>query len=120
MTGEYRFLRHQGGVTAFARVSIESRPNDVWTTILDALPEGDRAEYAAALEGGIDVAASAHTQRGGAPQIVAVTVLEQVFVDTKADAVRCAAAMAAWKSWDHPEADGLIRFADGEWGITFP
>jgi hypothetical protein len=120
MSGAYRFLQTRDGKTAFALVRLESRPNYVWKTILGPGLEGVQARYGEALRNGIDAAAFAHAQRGGAAQIVEVTALEYTEADTRPDAVKCAAALAAWKSWNHPEADAFVHYVDGEWSVSFP
>ena len=120
MTGEYRFMRTRGGVTAFALVRVESSPNDVWVTVFGPQLEIVQSRYREALRSGIELAAGAHTRRGGVPQLVEVTALEDSVVDTRSDAVKCAAALAAWKSWNHSEVEGTVEFAGGEWNVGFP
>lgn len=119
MTGEHRFLRTRNGITVFARVRLTSRLGEHWTTIVS--PELGRLRdiYEPALRAGIDLAADAHMQRGVQPQVVEVVDLGHSFVDTTLDAVKCAAALAAWKAWGHLESEATIVFADGEWSIMF-
>jgi hypothetical protein len=120
MTGEYRFLKTRGRITGFAVVGVRSRPNETWMTIFGPeLTSYVLAEYGDALRSGIAVAANAHIRRGGVPQMVEVITVLESRVDTRPDAIRSAAALASWKSWNHSEAGGLIVFADEEWTISF-
>jgi hypothetical protein len=60
-----------------------------------------------------------HELRGGEACWVEIVELIEAPVDTRADAVRCAATLATWKALGHSEADADVVFENGEWWIRF-
>lgn len=119
MKAAHRFLRTRAGQTAFAHVSVESEAREVWS--VQWLPNlaGLEAAYGAPVADGISVAARAHELTGGLPQRVVIRELTEVVVDTQLDAVRCAAAVAAWKSWAHEESEAIAEYSPEGWRIAF-
>lgn len=80
---------------------------------------GIRAEYQGDVEAGIDDARTWHLSKGGADASFQVTELGIFPVDTKADAVRCAATAAAWKALGNSEAELSIAWDGDRWVVTF-
>lgn len=119
MIGDYRFLRTRDGVTAFAHVRVKSQRNETWTLVWNEGLAALEGIYGPAVKAGVDLAAREHTKRGGEPQRVEVMSLMETAVDTRPDAVTCAAALAAWKSWDHSESETSVIFDDGRWEVLF-
>jgi hypothetical protein len=119
MATSYRFFRVKNGISSFAIVEVSSRPStkyDVfWCTSALSLKE----IYAPAVEEGIKLAADEHQKRGGQPQIVEIESIVEVLSDTQPDAVRCAAALAAWKSWGYSETEVSVVFDRGVWNVLF-
>jgi hypothetical protein len=116
---EHKFLRTKNGVTSFAAVGVSSRPSDELTIVWSDAASGLRGAYETAAEEGVQLAAREHQRRGGQPQSVEIASIVETPVDTRSDAVRCAAALAAWKSWGHLEAEASVMFEDGAWKVTF-
>jgi hypothetical protein len=63
---------------------------------------------------GIRDAIAWHALEGGVAASFRVLEIEELPVDTKPDAVRCAATMAAWKALGHDETGIAFEF-DGQW-----
>ncbi|MDQ5824660.1 MAG: hypothetical protein M3441_10695 [Chloroflexota bacterium] len=124
MNGEYRFLRTRDGVTSFASVTVELQPSSIYSVTSDNLIYNDSEElyngfYNTALAEGVEIAARAHEQRGGEPQHVEIVKLHATLIDSRADAVRCATALATWKALGHSEDEVNVLFANGEWRVEF-
>lgn len=115
--GTHRFLQTRNGVTAFAQVGIVATPDQrgavLWATELEAL----REVHGAAVDMGIQLAVQAHRGMGGASHRFEVVELMETAVDSRPDAVRCAAALAAWRSLGHDESDASVVFEDGAWKV---
>jgi hypothetical protein len=117
--GDYRFLRSRGGVTSFALVGIQSRPGATWQIHWDGRLAALSNVYGAAVRQGVMAAAHEHEFRGGSPQTVDVVSLIETASDTRPDAVECAAALAAWTTWGHPEAEARVEWLHGRWKVSF-
>jgi hypothetical protein len=119
MKAEYKFLRTRDGTTSFAKIDLVSEPSPAWGVTWSSSIVHAKSTFGDAVERGIRVAASAHEKAGGAPQSVEVVALADTVSDTRTDAVVCAAALAAWSSWGHPESDVIVAYQDGEWRVLF-
>lgn len=119
MIGEYRFLRTLGGITSFAAVSVVSRPAEKMQVLWDPSLSQLQPIFRFAVDQGLKLAFHEHQRRGGSEQAVEVIKLAQAPVDTRPDAVRCAATIAAWKSWGHSENELTISNDRGEWIVVF-
>lgn len=118
MIGQYRFLRTRGGITSFASVTVVSSPDTTLRISWDP-SLSDLHIYGSSVEAGVEAAFREHQMRGGEPQAVHVSALVETTVDTKPDAVKCHAAIAAWKAWGNPESDATIANDEGEWRVGF-
>lgn len=119
MVAIYRFMRTHEGITAFATIEVTSQDSDVWSVTWDDSASHLQSIYGNAVNAGVQLAATAHEQRGGFPQQIMITSLVETLSDTKPDAVMCATALALWKAWGYSELDTVISFADGKWGVRF-
>lgn len=124
MRGEYRFLRHRGGIASVARVTVELHPDSAWSVsweklVSDSPSYPPRVFYRSAAEEGVMLAAREHERRGGEPYQVHIVQVVEWPADTRADAVRCAAALATWGALGHAEAEATIVFLGEEWQVTF-
>ncbi len=122
---KHRFLRWMGGgAVSFAEVAVDLQPSSTWTITWDNLTYND-SEYSytgfynTSIEEGVDIAAREHERRGGEPYLVGIVELIDQPVDTREDAVRCAAALATWKALGHSESEANVVFENGEWRVTF-
>jgi hypothetical protein len=120
MTGDHKFVQTKDGVLGFAVVSLDSHPNERWEVAWhdDDQLEALRRVFGPAVEAGIRLAAAAHDKHGGPPQMVEVLSIGHNPADTRSDAVVCAAAMAAWKSWGHDPNLASVEYEQG-WRISF-
>jgi hypothetical protein len=119
MRGECRFFRTSGGVVAYAHVAVSSEPAPEAKTAWRANLETMKRVWGNDVERGIRLAAAEHQKRGGTPHLVHVDEVIDVPVDTKSDAMACAALIAAWKSWGRSEAELKLELQDGEWVVRF-
>ena len=114
MKATYKFFKYKAGISSFAVVGLEavssSKTGVVW---LPELVEYERT-YSNAVAGGVAAAMKHHMTRGGAPSSFIVTEFTELIVDTKEDAVCCAATVAAWKALGHDESEIVFEF-DGHW-----
>ena len=118
MIAEYQFMKSLGG-TRFARVTVESAPADSWTVIWDDSADPMwRRLFGAAIESGVNQAIAEARGCGCGPFAVRIVQVVSVAVDATEDAMTCAAAMAAWKSWGGNEA-AVQFFHDGNWTVKF-
>lgn len=119
MKAECTFFETSGGVVAYARVVVSSEPAGeakiVWRVQLEAMERVWRSD----VERGIRLAATEHQKRGGTPHLVRVEEVVDVPADTKADAMTCAALIAAWKSWERSDAELEVAQRDGAWIVRF-
>jgi hypothetical protein len=119
MKAEHRFLRTRDGITRFARVTLSSEPAKSLEIHFAPSLGGLLSAYHDALRAGISAAASQHEKLGGQWHRIHLVALAESAVDTSPDAVYCAAAVAAWKSFGRDEGDALVSFADGQWVVSF-
>lgn len=110
----FKFFRHKGGTSAFAAITLEPHAGlDGGVEWMSGVKSFEPL-YGEAVASGVRDALAWHTQEGGDVIAFVVIALEELLVDTKPDAVRCAATMAAWKALGHDESG--IRFVfEGEW-----
>ena len=114
MQSSYKFFKHRNGISAFAEVAISSEPSsDFHVGWADDLVREEQ-DYRNAVREGVAQAARWHTDLGGEHASFTICRLVELRVDTKEDAVLCAAAMAAWKALGHPESEIEFVF-DGTW-----
>ena len=110
----FKFIRHKGGFGAFAEITLEKqaglREGVEWMSAVKSF----EAIYGEAVASGIRDALAWLLLEGGATTAFKVLGLEVLLVDTKPDAVRCAATMAAWKALGHDES-GISFELDREW-----
>ena len=115
MKATYKFFKYKAGISSFAVVGLEtvssSETGVVWST---KLVEYERT-YSDAVAEGVAAAMKHHITRGGAPSSFIVTEFTELIVDTKEDAVCCAATVAAWKALGHDESEIVFEF-DGHKG----
>src|SRR5262245_20965150 len=116
---EYRFMRTRDGITAFAMIVVESNPSEEWKVSFSESLGALKELYGLAIEAGVKLAAEFHDKSGGTPQSVEIVSLTETASDTKSDAVMCAAALAAWKSWGHDENAVRVEYRNG-WSVAFP
>jgi hypothetical protein len=83
------------------------------------LPLRQVERYGAAIREGVLAAAARFEQTGGTRQWVHVDEMVESMVDTTEDAVRCAATLAAWKSFGRDESEAVLSFQDGNWHVSF-
>lgn len=119
MITRHRFLHTYDGVTSFAIVGVALQPSPAWSVQWnDSVPRYN--EFDTAVEEGVRNAAREHERQEGEPHIVQIMELVETLADTRADAVRCAAAIATWKALGHSESDANVLFEGGQWQVTFP
>ena len=119
MKAEFRFLRTHGGVTRFARVAVVSELAEGWTITLSYAPEEPAPIHGDAVREGISRATAEQERLKGPRYRIDVHALAESVVDTSADAVECAATVAAWKSFGRDEAAAVVYFGDGRWRVRF-
>ncbi len=112
---DYRFLETRGGAR-FAKASVVSTPSETWSCVLDA---SVCAVHAPAVRQGLALAIAEQDRRGGQKYAVVVTALLETAADTTSDAVECAVALAAWKSFGAGEEDVSVHFDAGTWRPVF-
>jgi len=79
----------------FARIHLSCQPAGAWTiTFNDSL--GLMSYYGDAMTAGIQLAIDEYRKHADIAYAIHVERLEYTVVDTRPDAVKCAAAMAAW------------------------
>jgi hypothetical protein len=110
----FKFFKHKDGISAFAAIAIE--PVSCVEGTVEWAPAVKSLErtYGEVVSNGIRDAVTWHMQEGGGATAFRILEIEELLVDTKPDAVRCAATMAAWKSLGHAET-GITFHFDGEW-----
>lgn len=110
----FKFFKTKGGVSAFAAITLEPQAGS--DEVVEWMPSVRLFEaiYGKAVASGIRDALAWHSAEGGAPTSFRVLDFTELLVDTKPDAVRCAATMAAWKALGHEESGISFEF-DREW-----
>lgn len=119
MKGESRFFRTRGGLVAYAQVAVFSEPAAASTIEWPAKLETMKRVWGQDVERGIQLAAAAREKRGGGCHRIHVEQVVDIPADTKPDAMTCAAAIAAWKSWGGSEDDLSVTHDDGTWRVQF-
>src|SRR5262245_1386139 len=112
-------MKTRNGITAFAAVELTSQDSDKWAVCWGDAATQLRPVYGSAVDGGIQLARNAHEERGGVPQQITIVSLSETTSDTRADAMRCATAIALWKAWGYSESEVTAAFVDGEWRVRF-
>jgi len=114
MSAFYKFLKHKNGITSFAAIGLELLPLSEhrvsWPSDLMMYEQ----LYADAVAEGINFAMQHHLSLEGKPASFLVSEFQELPVDTKFDAVRCAASVAAWKALGHEEDEVTFEF-NGSW-----
>ena len=133
MKGCYRFLRTRGGKCSFARVWVDVQPGGQILDVRDALPEQVDREagevnrgsaptwVVAALEG--IRATLVHAQQGGILATGGRAILCKLVgsvIDTREDAIRCAAGLALWDALGSPPCAPEAEFDGQCWKLVFP
>lgn len=119
MKASSTFVRLKNGRTSFAVVGVETLP------VADPLA-GWAAElthharfYDEAIQRGVSDALGWHMRSGGAPASFLVIEFIELYVDTKPDAVQCAATTAAWQALGHDAAQLRYEFIGDEWRVSY-
>lgn len=110
----FKFFKTKRGVSAFAAITLEPQAGS--SEVVEWVPSVILFEaiYGEAVTSGIRDALAWHSLEGGTPTAFKVFEFTELLVDTKPDAVRCAATMAAWKALGHEESGISFEF-DEEW-----
>lgn len=129
MSTEYRFFTTVAGISYFARVVVEIDRSSNTVRAIDAIGEVnlDTGETKAALEPGrvqaaiagaqeaLDALIAAKALTGGC--LVRITKIVGSVLDTRADTVMCAAALATWKAVCPHSPPPEPVFACGHWTL---
>jgi len=111
----YKFFKHKNGISSFAALSVElangSPGNVEWADGIVSF----ESIYGDVVKSGIRDALKWHTDSGGAPAAFRVLEFTELVVDTRPDAVRCAATGAAWKELGHDDTEILFEHDTHEW-----
>lgn len=115
MRATSKFFRHKNGLSAFAVVGVETTVASS-SSLITWLPEVaiHEREYRDVVANGIAIAFNAHRAKGGGPVSFQIVEFVELLVDTKDDAVQCAATAAAWMALGHDESEVTYEF-DGRW-----
>lgn len=119
MKAEYRFLRTSGGVTRFAKATVESKPSERWEITHGDDLKGLYPIYEDAIRRGIESAVTEQERRAGEPHRVSLVALLEAASDTSADVVECSVAAATWKSFGYTEDDIRLELAAGLWHVVY-
>gem|GEM_PF-5769743 len=157
MIAEYRFLRTRNGAarppgtaeggeetartnapTWFAHVTIVSAEASAWSSTRSDAVEELEPVYGHAIQRGLALAMAEQKRRNGPSFAITVTRLVETVVDTSADVVECAVAVAArppgtaeggeetarkdgatWKSFGNEGREVSLDFQDGRWMASF-
>jgi hypothetical protein len=114
----FKFFKHKNGISAFAAITIELISGAEDSIEWAPMAQAQKKSYGEAVLNGIRDAVAWHVLRGGVATGFKVLEIEELLVDTKPDAVRCAATMAAWKALGHAETDVAFEF-DNEWKARY-
>lgn len=119
MIAEYRFLRTRAGATRFAHVTVISAEASAWSSTRSDAVQSLEPGYGQAIQSGLALAIAEQKRRNGRSFAITVTRLVETVVDTSADVVECAVAVATWKSFGNEERDVSLDFEGGRWKATF-
>lgn len=118
MKASYHFRMTKNGLTAYAAVELEAVASPfVHVTWSGELKRYAR-KYSKAVEEGTRDAAEWHALLGHSSASFRVVGFTELLVDTRPDAVKCAATAAAWKALGHDE--GCLEFMHNgkEWVVN--
>src|SRR5262245_36658896 len=109
----YKFIRHKHRLSTFAAMSVDV---GAWTHTIAWSDQRQlrRQEWREAVAAGIRRALDEHVGRGLTACGFVVQRVDVLLVDTGPDALRCAAAAAAWMALGHEESELRFEF-DGSW-----
>lgn len=116
---EYRFLQTRNGAVTFAKISVVSSASEAWVVVMGEAVKVAEVAYGQAILDGLKIAMEEQDKRNGPRFSIVVNELVETVADTTADAVECAAAVAAWKSFGGEEDDIVLRFGGGRWQAFF-
>ncbi len=118
VSSQFRLLRTRDGVTHFARVAVEiARAPSGVAVAAGAGLEAPGEWLEAALRG---AGAAAERLAPGGGVLVRVVLVEGTHVDTREDAVECAAALAVWGALRPGEAAPEPDLVGGAWRVPWP
>lgn len=118
METTYKFFRMWRGIASFAQITVDTRPCAAHELTWNATEVLTLHLYRDAIALGVEAAHMRHCELGGETACVTIVDFVDVMVDTKADAVTCAAALATWKALGHDEAAAVVEYRD-EWTVSF-
>ncbi len=116
---DYRFLRTFAGQTRFAKATVVSVASHTWSVELSKQVGELAPLYGSAIASGVERAVAEQNRRKQPPYTVSVLNIVESPADTSADAIECAVAVAAWKSFGGEEQDISIDFEEGRWKVSF-
>ena len=116
---EYRFVRTKNNITGCAGVALAAEPAEEWSVRLFPALGHSIDRYREAIRSGVATAIEAHKRRDdGARYDIEVTSLIESLVDTMADTVEVASAIAARRAFGHAEKDAVASFVAGRWQVS--
>jgi hypothetical protein len=119
LIAEHRFMRTRNGAVRFARVTISSEVAPEWSVSISGALDALQADYGEAIGRGVSLAVAEQTRRAGRSHRIEVLALVETLSDTTIDAVECAAAIAAWKSFGGEAGQATEYFEAGRWSVKF-
>lgn len=135
MLGEFKFLKSKEGRTNFAKVTVRVTKSEEKNCVIANIGEkvdwergevnmtSDPAWVKAALEGASEALHFAErSRRINDHYLVEITRVVGLLVDTKEDAVKCAAALATWQCLFPGNPECQIKFDNDskKWTIQYP
>jgi hypothetical protein len=117
MKGSFKFFKQQNGTSAFAEIAVKSAPSSDFSVRWTNDRANYERNYGGAVWEGIVQALRWHRDLGGGSAEFTILEFIELVVDTKADAIKCASAAAAWKALGHSETELTFNF-DGTWHVT--
>jgi hypothetical protein len=118
MQGSHTFRQVKNSVGNFAHVSLLCHPGKEYAVHWSADENESKVIHSLALLQGIEDSYRKHLAEGGAPSAFTIEEVQELPVDTTADAMRCAAAMATWRALGHGEHSAKI-IHDAEWRVAY-
>jgi hypothetical protein len=112
----FKFIRHRNGISSFAEVGLEVVHGVAETVLWSVEVASFMPIYGSAVSMGVGDALKWHMAGGGRSASFRVTSIVELLVDTKPDAIRCAATAAAWIALGHDEAQLSFEF-DTNWSV---
>jgi hypothetical protein len=112
--GKCKFFRHICGISSFAEVSILSKPTDNFALEWEDSARPYEKIYGDIIYGAVCAALSLYLSSGGKTHTFTVAEVVELPVDTKNDAVYCAAFAATRESLGYsPESSSFLHC--GKW-----